>query len=122
MKSNEIELFKESWHNVYPNKKRKRIKNEGSKRYLYYQLLDKLLELGFENKVYLMSSMFVDLIIKCSSLYYGKGDTIYINFLPEEQCFILKENIFEENKTIEYGKLALKDTIEKIVTITNKWC
>jgi hypothetical protein len=121
MKSNEIELYKESWHNVYPNKKRKRLKTVNSKRYLFYLLLDRLLELGYEEKVYITSSMFNDLIINSSPLYYGKGNTIYINYIYERQSFIIKENEIENQGKAEYTNLSLEETVDKIINITNNW-
>jgi len=121
MKSNRLELFKESWHTVYPNKKRKRIKIENSNRYLFYQLLDKLLELGFESKVYVLSSIAFDLCIKQMPSYEGEDNSIEINFIPEKKCFIVKENDVKSGKKLEYGELNLQQVIENIVRITDNW-
>jgi hypothetical protein len=113
------DIFIESWHKVYPNRKREKNKLKKSKKLSYFDILDKLLSLGYENKVYLSTSLEMLLIEKNINNKLNNGfmkiifDTISATFKIEVH--------FSDREINVYEALSLDDATNRVIKEINTW-
>jgi len=115
----------DSWHQLYPNRKRKKEK----KTYIY-KLLDCLIKFGYDKKLYVNSShqtIIIENILaetKERESAFEKKDCEYLTIKLENFLFTIKEYNKDDsflNPFFTYKDLTLEKATSIIKRIIDKW-